>query len=148
MTKVCSKCKNRKDTTEFSFRNREKGIRRSDCKDCFKPLTASHYKINRKAYCVRGVERRKATRDWILAYLSKKECKDCKISDIRVLEFDHINDNKSYEVAILISKDYGIDTLRKEVVKCEVVCANCHKIRTDAKNNSYRHQYFLKSMGV
>jgi hypothetical protein len=145
MTKVCSKCNTRKNTEEFSFRNKNKGSRRAECKACFKPLSQNHYKKNRQAYNQRGIERRKITRDWILTYLSSKKCKDCGNSDIRVLEFDHVADNKSYNIAILIAKGYGLVTLNKEVEKCEVVCANCHKIRTDEKNNSYRHQYYTNN---
>jgi hypothetical protein len=144
MTKVCSKCGKRKKTTEFSFRNKKIGTRRAECKECFKPLVANHYKKNRKAYDDRGIARRQASRNWILNYLSSKKCIDCDTSDIRVLEFDHTSDDKDYNVATLVSQGYGLATLEKEVAKCDVVCANCHKIRTDKQNNSYRHQYYLE----
>jgi len=47
------------------------------------------------------------------------------------MDFDHLGGKEA-----LISKlvfQSGIERLEKELAKCEVVCANCHRIRTTAR---------------
>ena len=144
MTKLCSKCKNRKETTEFSFKNKASGTRRADCKECCKTNASNHYIENKESYKNGVLKRRKLAREWILGFLSVRACVDCSITDIRVLEFDHTSDNKLYDVGLLVNKGYGISTIKTEVEKCEVVCSNCHRIRTCERSNSYRQVYFNK----
>ena len=74
----------------------------------------------------------------ILNFLIGKTCKDCNHSDTRVLEFDHIEDNKKKAVSTLLRQGYRWKTILKEIKKCEIVCANCHRIRTNINVNSYR----------
>lgn len=56
-------------------------------------------------------------------------CVDCGIKDIRVLDFDHLRD-KSYNVSELANFQSSIERIKDEIAKCEVVCSNCHRIRT------------------
>lgn len=60
-------------------------------------------------------------------------CLDCGISGSRcpeVLEFDHVKGEKSTNIAWVAEKGYGAARLKAELAKCEIVCANCHRIRT------------------
>ena len=43
-----------------------------------------------------------------------------------VMEFDHVRGKKKHK----INQGLGRLTLQKEIAKCDVVCANCHSIRT------------------
>jgi hypothetical protein len=47
------------------------------------------------------------------------------------MDFDHIG-SKEANISALMSRS-GLDRLVKEIAKCEVVCANCHRIRTQAR---------------
>ena len=63
---------------------------------------------------------------------------DCGCADIRVLEFDHIDPSKKkFTISRKISDGVALATLQKEVLKCEVRCANCHRIRTKEERHSY-----------
>lgn len=74
------------------------------------------------------------TKEYLARYLKevkeKNPCMDCKISyPYYVMDFDHVRGRKHKNVAELI------DTLSKkkideEIAKCEIVCSNCHRIRT------------------
>ncbi len=61
---------------------------------------------------------------------SSTPCLDCKISyPYYMMDFDHVRGTKHANVAELIN------TLSKkkidlEIAKCEIVCSNCHRIRT------------------
>jgi hypothetical protein len=55
---------------------------------------------------------------------------DCGETDIIVLQFDHVRGKKTNAVSKLVSMGYGLDTIKEEINKCEVRCANCHTRRT------------------
>jgi len=62
--------------------------------------------------------------------LKDKPCKDCGIKyPPYVMDFDHVKGGKINSVSRLASNG-GMEAVHKEVKKCEVVCANCHRIRT------------------
>ena len=56
-------------------------------------------------------------------------CTDCGIKNHIVLDFDHIRDKK-YNVSRMIHDGFSWAAIKKEIAKCEVVCANCHRVRT------------------
>ena len=64
-------------------------------------------------------------------YKEKSGCTDCRNHFPHyVLEFDHLPGMKKIDVVYRVLKNYGEEMAWKEVAKCEVVCSNCHKIRT------------------
>jgi len=66
-------------------------------------------------------------------------CADCGESDIVVLEFDHQRD-KVADVSLLARDGYSLDKIKREIDKCEVVCANCHRRRTAKQFGTYRYR--------
>jgi hypothetical protein len=56
-------------------------------------------------------------------------CVDCGVTNPIVLDFDHLKDKK-YNVSRMIHDGFSWAAIKKEIAKCEVVCANCHRIRT------------------
>lgn len=82
---------------------------------------------------------RNRNRNFILQYLSTHPCVDCNNTNIIVLEFDH-HTNKSYDISNLVSKGYSIAAIQVEIDKCDVRCANCHRIKTAKERNSYKHR--------
>jgi hypothetical protein len=56
-------------------------------------------------------------------------CTDCGENNPIVLDFDHLKDKK-YNVSRMIHDGFSWRAIKKEIDKCEVVCANCHRIRT------------------
>lgn len=72
-----------------------------------------------------------ATRRWLADYLRAHPCIDCGFTDIRALEFDHREpEDKGSSVAVLARSGYPLDRVVAEIAKCDVRCANCHRIRT------------------
>jgi len=55
-------------------------------------------------------------------------CVDCGETDPVVLEFDRRSD-KAFSIAQGL-RDRSWPSLLKEMAKCDVVCANCHRRRT------------------
>jgi hypothetical protein len=58
-------------------------------------------------------------------------CVDCGSTDLCALDFDHQID-KRMSVTRLAHREVGLAMLTREIDKCEVRCANCHRRRTAA----------------
>lgn len=75
-------------------------------------------------------------REYIRDYLLEHPCVDCGNPNIIVLEFDHVRGEKKYELARMKFCSYSLKTIQKEIDKCEVRCANCHRIVTYNRRNN------------
>jgi hypothetical protein len=132
MNIICSNCKLPKDENEYHFRNTKKNIRHYVCKECRKKYHRDHYLDNKKLYKSKAVvwskTNKKRNFKKIISYLSEHPCVDCGESDIVVLEFDHIKDKKM-NISVML-KYHSWSNIIKEINKCEVRCANCHRRKT------------------
>ena len=67
-------------------------------------------------------------RSSLLEFLSSKRCVDCGENDPVVLDFDHKDPkDKTRNVARFLSGHYSWESVLKEIEKCEIRCANCHR---------------------
>lgn len=56
-------------------------------------------------------------------------CHDCGYNEYpEALDFDHVRGDKEFNIGS--GNTYTIERLLAEIEKCEVVCANCHRLRT------------------
>lgn len=59
-------------------------------------------------------------------------CMDCgKTYHPFVMDFDHTSDDKLFNVSRVYSHSWS--TIQREIEKCDVVCSNCHRLRTLAR---------------
>lgn len=66
----------------------------------------------------------------------ERGCMDCGFNaHPAALEFDHVSGEKSFDVAEAMVRR-GLARIMEEIEKCEVVCANCHAIRTAERRSS------------
>lgn len=65
---------------------------------------------------------------WLNDYKAQKGCKRCGIADDRVLDFHHKDEEHKLFSIGGFRRSVGIERIKKEVMKCEVFCANCHRI--------------------
>ena len=74
----------------------------------------------------------------IREYKAKKGCAVCGEKDPIVLDFDHRDmSEKSFQIGDRARLGWSLDKIMVEAVKCDVVCANCHRRRT-AKQLNWR----------
>jgi hypothetical protein len=64
---------------------------------------------------------------YVLEYLLRHPCIVCKNDDVEVLEFDHVRGKKEGNVSDLAIRPVSLEKLQREIDKCEVRCANCHR---------------------
>lgn len=113
MTKICTKCGKELPIEEFNWKNKAQGIRRSECKYCH-----SNYMKNRYRQKKNEIQDLKKGIKCIKCGYNK-----CGAS----LEFHHINpEEKDEKVARMLTNNYNLDIVKKEIEKCVVLCANCH----------------------
>ena len=80
-------------------------------------------------------ERHRKTRE-LIDMAKNVPCRDCGVVyPPYVMDFDHVRGSKMFNIGQSISKTAPIDSIINEISKCEVVCSNCHRIRTHQRNN-------------
>ena len=81
-------------------------------------------------------------RRYVYDYLIAHPCVECGETNPVVLEFDHRDDQtKVSAIADLILRLCSTKKLQAEIDKCQVRCANCHRIRTAKKQGYYCYLY-------
>jgi hypothetical protein len=69
-------------------------------------------------------------------FKEKSGCFDCRNKFPHyVLEFDHKPEFKKLDGVYRVLRNYGPEMAWAEVAKCDVVCSNCHKIRTYSREH-------------
>lgn len=117
-TRTCPKCKTKHDRKGNSY-----------CKECHNKYQKEYYKKNPESINKSLINRRAKIKKLI------EECKNIPCADCGikyppfVMDFDHLYD-KEFNISIASNKAYSEDKVWNEIKKCEVVCANCHRIRT------------------
>lgn len=140
----CSTCKKNKKEITDNFYKKKKGGWEPSCIPCLKKKSKKYYHSNskraKKSSTISRKKRQFISKSYVFNYLKIHPCIDCGESNILTLEFDHINPkNKKYNISWLVTQGCPIPLIKKEIKKCEVRCANCHKIKTSKQQGWYRY---------
>ncbi len=147
--KVCTKCSLEKDESDYFVKDKKTGRLHAQCKACYKEIRkayyAEHYLKYGDAYKERAKLRRaKVKRNLqinLMAYLEDKACRICGESDIRTLEFDHLDSTtKRFGIATAITDGRKWSDVLEEIERCQILCANCHKKRTATQYGWFKAQ--------
>ena len=139
--KQCSGCKKIKVLTKFSIRKSKKWTGyNSRCKRCLADYALKYtYKNPEKKikYQILQNIKRKKQFEFVRAY-KKKPCIDCqKEYPYYVMQFDHLGVKpKISTISKMMRQLPSMEKLIAEIEKCELVCANCHAIRTFKRLNA------------
>ena len=111
-TKICSKCGVEKPITDYhknGFDNKGNQKYRGYCKDCANAREKARYQEKRQ-----------------FIDNQRTQCVKCGETRPYVLDFHHI-DETSKDFTIGKIKKGNKDIIQKEIDKCIVLCANCHR---------------------
>ena len=147
--KVCCTCHERKPLSEFNKRRASPDGLQARCRECSRVW----YELNRKQHIINARRRtdgvREANRQRLVAYFREHPCVDCGETDIRVLEFDHRPHCVKVEnIARLLADGCAWATIAAEIKKCDVRCANCHRIKTIERSKTWRHASWEASLKI
>lgn len=145
MTKKCTKCKQILNRNEFNWRIKNVRLA-SHCKTCSREYVRQHYYKNKNYYLNKARNRNLKVKQEIYEYLGKyfqsHPCIDCNETNILVLEFDHIDKNdKVSDISRILRNRLTLTEVKKEITKCVVRCANCHRIKTAREDKSWRLKF-------
>jgi len=132
--KVCSKCKISKSASKFGKdKNRPDGLQ-PRCKKCRK----DHYNkvhdgsTTQKNNIINGRIRRSNWKAFMYSLIKDKECIVCGSDDYRVLEHHHRDPSMKFiNISDCTTKGFNEhwkQVFIDEIDKCDVLCANCHRI--------------------
>lgn len=129
----------RKRVKEDILRLRAEGKTYDEIRDalgCSKSTISHHCGEGQKEKTVqRTFESRKTIKHFIKWYKEDKGCADCGGKfDSHVLDFDHLYD-KSFNLANFKTHTNSLERVKEEIAKCDVVCSNCHRVRTHKRRN-------------
>lgn len=133
MVKRCPRCE-RNLPAECFNKHKKRGLQ-GYCKECNASYSANAYANNingtKDKIKARAVSDRIRTKNVIYDYLLQNPCVDCEESDPIVLDFDHIDPIlKKSTISELVNSGAPLTKILKEIEKCEIRCANCHRRRT------------------
>lgn len=142
MKKRCSICKRNLPLGDFNRSSRRKDGRQSHCRKCNSERAKAYYRRNRKHHLKvvkeGNARRKRENQRRLLELLSHESCSDCGEQDPVVLDFDHVRGRKIKAVSKMVVDGNSWDTILKEIAKCEVRCANCHRRKTAKQFGWYR----------
>ena len=128
--RICKRCNAAKPLDEFYANRGSAGGRLARCKPCV-----------RDAYAEGRSQRQREVLAYIQAIKVERGCADCGYRENAVaLDFDHLPGHvKEYRIATMAA---GLSRAKidAEIAKCEVVCANCHRIRTHKRLSEVTRQ--------
>ena len=136
--RICSKCHKAKELTEFYLRKKgpRAGEHYSHCKDCLRTRGKSYYRSNHIRQLALANQRNRSRRRELRKYvnsLKNRPCVDCGNSySTYVMDFDHRKGyRKKGNIGTLVNQsNLSKENILDEINKCDLVCANCHRIRT------------------
>ena len=111
-TKICTKCGRELPLDSFHWRNKAKGTRRSECKDCHNAVVSTRNARNRT----------------IINDLKKQGCcAKCGESRFYLLDYHHIDPSQKDNTIARMMVHYNVDSTIQEIEKCVLLCSNCHR---------------------
>jgi hypothetical protein len=131
-SKVCARCELEKPIECFA---RKFDAHQAYCKECQRNVSQAHYYLRKDYYLAKNAKARKRKSAFI-EQLRNQPCTDCGgVFPPYVMEFDHVQE-KRWSIGGMSARTWT--QLRSELRRVEVVCANCHCIRTHRRKTSSR----------
>lgn len=135
--KHCPRCRETKPFAEFHRNFKWKDGYQVYCKSCRKTYDHEYYERTHQRSNETRRERRRAHQrernEWLRS-LKMRPCADCGSSFApEAMEWDHLpGEIKLGEISTAL-RHRSEQVILDEIAKCELVCANCHAIRTRAR---------------
>ncbi len=138
--KVCPRCSLEKTNTLFFKNKNKKDGLSSFCRECQRIYQNDWYKSHQKEQRARVSKNSKKYKDinqqGVYQYLLTHPCIICGEKDPIVLEFDHLNpEEKEATISVMSSSGISWERVKKEIDKCQILCANCHRRKTAKQFN-------------
>jgi hypothetical protein len=146
----CARCRLVLPEEAFPERKLGTGRRHGHCRACKAAYQKDWYERNKarhKANVARIRKERTARNRLIIEAAKDVPCADCAGRfPPYVMDFDHVRGEKRATIASWYASA-SETSLRAEIAKCDVVCANCHRIRTYSGSRLRYHRRGPRDVG-
>lgn len=138
ITKFCSHCTQHLNLDQFPVRqNKAMGV----CSDCYRiyygdPSLVEAKRLEKAKLVTK--RRRDRCRAYLGNMLQFAACTDCGLVDPIVMEFDHREPTSKHKDISTLLAEGALELLKKELMKCDIVCANCHRRRSSKMYGYWR----------
>lgn len=151
-TKICTKCKEKKDITEFytldywckkcSYKYNRRWSQNNPEK--VKESRRKYYQKHKEEIKTKRRQKISKNKEWFAVYKKTLKCEICGESRWYCLVFHHKNpEEKEYNIGSMINRICNKEKILEEIEKCIILCANCH--RELHYNLKIRREYGSKS---
>jgi hypothetical protein len=127
--KLCGKCGQVKPVSEFHRWKRDG--HQTWCKVCRRAYDRAYHQKNKARRLDQKKRLHRKMNDWYRSLKEGKPCTDCGgVFHQCAMTWDHLpGTDKRSEVSTLLQR-HSRRQILAEIAKCELVCANCHAVRT------------------
>ena len=128
-TKVCARCGETKPLSDY---HKSSTGQYTYCRDCRNEYDRRYYRERgRLARLARGRAQLVVARRWMADIKTGVPCVDCgETFPIYVMHWDHLPQyEKTSDISDMVNARTR-EAVLEELKKCELVCANCHVMRT------------------
>jgi hypothetical protein len=131
--RVCQTCGHLQSIGNFRNKNSRQ------CKSCVNARSSTYRTKNPEAYKIAVRKNKNKLLNQIAEY-KKGPCIDCGfVGHHTQMEFDHRDGaDKTMSVSQLLSRHASIERVIEEVQKCDLICSNCHRLRTIIERKQHR----------
>ena len=125
----CSVCQTQKPESDFFSNKKRKSGFDCYCKECRRIYSRKHYKMQTEYYENKNIRRKKKTRAYVVDFRTGMKCARCGFDNPAALDFHHLDPTqKEFSISQAHVRGIGLERIKKEIEKCIILCANCHRI--------------------
>jgi hypothetical protein len=127
--RTCGRCGVAKEESDF---HKSRTRPQHWCKACRKEYDAEYWRRTRERRIRMRKSRRRDLVAWSRTLKEGVPCADCGgVYHPAAMQWDHGHRaDKLDDVSNLVRRGFSREAIAAEVSKCELVCANCHAVRT------------------
>ena len=127
---MCSICKVRP----------QRAKNQSYCSECNREIGRKNYHDNKERY-FKQAKKRDGELDLLIYRRKDVPCMDCGVRyPPYVMDFDHIGTDKEFNISTMRRRRMAFHKIVDEMNKCDVICSNCHRERTNSRVPSTRYK--------
>ena len=100
------------------------------CKACKCKSVKTWNKLNADQHNSNKLKSIRRNQEYLFSFLELNSCYHCGTDDLLVLELHHLHgkQKRTHNVSSLVNSGASLERVRSEIVKCIVLCRNCHII--------------------
>lgn len=135
-TKRCKRCGIEKPLTDF---HKLREGHQWWCKACKREHAAAHYQANKTRRQAHNKRLQAEFRNWYTSLKAGRPCADCgQVFHPAAMHWDHLPGYEKTAALGVLVRHGSRQRILEEIEKCELVCANCHAIRTSVRREGKR----------